>query len=173
MALSAKLVMRQGQSMVMTPQLLQAIKLLQLPNVELAAYIEGELERNPLLERADDFAAPGAAHDVGEAAGVEAEPHWASQELETDAGALAQNLGTELDNAFGPDRAATPAEHAPPPEGHGLSATSWSGVASGGAAGGLAPNLEAYAAAPVSLGEHLSRQAAIVLTDPADMMIGR
>ncbi len=38
--------------MVMTPQLLQAIKLLQLPNVELAAYIENELERNPLLERA-------------------------------------------------------------------------------------------------------------------------
>ena len=41
--------------MVMTPQLLQAIKLLQLPNVELAAYIENELERNPLLERAEEF----------------------------------------------------------------------------------------------------------------------
>ena len=40
--------------MVMTPQLLQAIKLLQLPNVELAAYIESELERNPLLERAEE-----------------------------------------------------------------------------------------------------------------------
>src|SRR5580658_4105206 len=163
MALSAKLVMRQGQSMVMTPQLLQAIKLLQLPNVELAAYIEGELERNPLLERAEDFAAPGPDNEAAEAAeSREPDAHWASQELETDAGALAQNLGTELDNAFGPDRAPTPAEHTPPPEGHGLSATSWSGVAGGGT-GALTPNLEAYAAAPVSLGDHLARQAAIVL----------
>jgi RNA polymerase sigma-54 factor len=54
MALSTKLMMRQGQSLVMTPQLLQAIKLLQFSNIELAAYVEEELERNPLLERADD-----------------------------------------------------------------------------------------------------------------------
>ena len=54
MALSAKLAMRQGQAMVLTPQLLQAIKLLQMPNSELAAFIENELERNPLLDRADD-----------------------------------------------------------------------------------------------------------------------
>ena len=39
----------------MTPQLQQAIKLLQYSNMDLAAYIDGELERNPLLERdADD-----------------------------------------------------------------------------------------------------------------------
>ena len=36
----------------MTPQLMQAIKLLQLSNLDLAAYVEDELERNPLLERA-------------------------------------------------------------------------------------------------------------------------
>ena len=36
----------------MTPQLMQAIKLLQLSSLDLAAYVEGELERNPLLERA-------------------------------------------------------------------------------------------------------------------------
>jgi RNA polymerase sigma-54 factor len=35
----------------MTPQLMQAIKLLQLSNLDLSAYVEGELERNPLLER--------------------------------------------------------------------------------------------------------------------------
>ena len=39
MALSAKLVMRQGQALVMTPQLMQAIKLLQLSNLELAAFL--------------------------------------------------------------------------------------------------------------------------------------
>jgi RNA polymerase sigma-54 factor len=43
--------MRQGQSLVITPQLQQAIKLLQLSNLELDSFIEGELERNPLLAR--------------------------------------------------------------------------------------------------------------------------
>ncbi len=37
----------------MTPQLQQAIKLLQLSNLELISFVETELERNPLLERAD------------------------------------------------------------------------------------------------------------------------
>ena len=51
MALSAKLELRQSQSLVITPQLQQAIKLLQLSNLELEAYVERELEQNPLLER--------------------------------------------------------------------------------------------------------------------------
>ena len=54
MALSAKLTMRQGQTMVLTPQLLQAIKLLQMPNLELTQFIENELASNPLLERAEE-----------------------------------------------------------------------------------------------------------------------
>ena len=51
MALAQRLELRQGQSLVMTPQLQQAIKLLQLSNLELAEYVEQELEKNPLLER--------------------------------------------------------------------------------------------------------------------------
>ena len=51
MALSPKLELRQGQQLVMTPQLQQAIRLLQLSNIELSAFVETELERNPLLER--------------------------------------------------------------------------------------------------------------------------
>src|SRR5579871_705668 len=51
MALGQRLEIRQGQSLVMTPQLQQAIKLLQLSNIELAEYCEAELEKNPLLER--------------------------------------------------------------------------------------------------------------------------
>ena len=51
MALGARLEIRQGQSLVITPQLQQAIKLLQLSNIELESYVEGELERNPLLQR--------------------------------------------------------------------------------------------------------------------------
>src|SRR5438552_14216815 len=59
MALSHKLELRQSQSLVMTPQLMQAIKLLQLSNLDLVAYVEAELERNPLLDR--------SAEDEGQA----------------------------------------------------------------------------------------------------------
>ena len=58
MALSARLEMRQGQQLVMTPQLQQAIRLLQLSNLELNAFVEQELERNPLLERDENSEAP-------------------------------------------------------------------------------------------------------------------
>src|SRR5687767_250017 len=54
MALTTRLEFRQSQALVMTPQLMQAIKLLQLSNLELTAYVEEELERNPLLERATE-----------------------------------------------------------------------------------------------------------------------
>ncbi|MDE0811726.1 MAG: RNA polymerase factor sigma-54 [Alphaproteobacteria bacterium] len=51
MVLSQRLDLRQSQSLVMTPQLQQAIKLLQLSNMELSEYVDGELQKNPLLER--------------------------------------------------------------------------------------------------------------------------
>lgn len=54
MALQQRLDLRQSQSLVMTPQLQQAIKLLQLSNVELNDFVERELEQNPLLERDED-----------------------------------------------------------------------------------------------------------------------
>ena len=49
MAIGPRLELRQGQALVMTPQLRQAIKLLQYSNLEVAAFVESELERNPLL----------------------------------------------------------------------------------------------------------------------------
>ncbi len=58
MALMQRMELRQGQSLVMTPQLQQAIKLLQMSNLELQAFVEGELERNPLLERDETSDAP-------------------------------------------------------------------------------------------------------------------
>jgi RNA polymerase sigma-54 factor len=54
MALGPKLQLRQTQSLVMTPQLLQSIRLLQLPHAELERFVESEIERNPFLERADE-----------------------------------------------------------------------------------------------------------------------
>src|SRR5579871_3550555 len=61
MALTQRLEFRQSQSLVMTPQLMQAIKLLQLSNLDLSAFVEEELERNPLLERAADGPEPPVA----------------------------------------------------------------------------------------------------------------
>jgi RNA polymerase sigma-54 factor len=60
--LGQRLEIRQGQGLVITPQLQQAIKLLQLSNLELEAFVEAELERNPLLQRED--AEPGEANDA-------------------------------------------------------------------------------------------------------------
>ena len=62
MGLGPGLYLRQSQSLVMTPQLRQAIKLLQSSNVEVSAFVEEELERNPLLER-DERGEPRTAAD--------------------------------------------------------------------------------------------------------------
>ena len=174
MALSAKLMMRQGQSMVLTPQLLQAIKLLQMPNVELSAFIENELASNPLLERAEDHETREAERLEGPpeapAADAPAEPgDWASDTLETDRGALEANLGTEVENAFDPDRSAPSSDVRP---GEGLTTGAWSGAGGGGSESGLAPDLEAYVSESVSLRDHLERQAGVLFDDPGDRMIG-
>src|SRR5579863_9306497 len=66
MALSQRLQLRQSQALVMTPQLLQAIKLLQLSSLDLIAYVEAELERNPLLERAESESEESPAVADGE-----------------------------------------------------------------------------------------------------------
>ncbi len=57
---SQKLDLRQSQNLVMTPQLQQAIKLLQMNNQELAAFVEEELAQNPLLEKAETENEPAA-----------------------------------------------------------------------------------------------------------------
>ena len=77
MAITQRLDMRQGQSLVMTPQLQQAIKLLQLSNIELAEFVEAEIERNPLLER-------GEANDRDEYSPEEIEPKSRREELALD-----------------------------------------------------------------------------------------
>jgi RNA polymerase sigma-54 factor len=184
MALTTKLIMRQGQALVMTPQLLQAIKLLQFSNVELAAFVEEELERNPLLERADDVPdinepsvaavdgteldGPLTEADFNEAGEVE----WSSENFATDSNVLEASLGTELSNAFDDDRPPTPAERQDFAEGAGLSASSWSG-SPGPSGDGDQANLEAYVAAEVSLRDYLVAQLRLANDDPVDRLIGQ
>src|ERR671927_117925 len=103
MALLQRLEMRQGQALVMTPQLLQAIKLLQLSQLDLASYVEAELERNPLLERAEpelpgagDAAESSSHQDESPADGFEApEPDsWLSTELNASRGEIEGDFDT-------------------------------------------------------------------------------
>ena len=93
MALAARLEIRQGQGLVITPQLQQAIKLLQLSNMELEGYIEGELEKNPLLAREEPEAtdapeAPAPEGDRAEMSFDEAPGGAAAAELDASAADL-------------------------------------------------------------------------------------
>ncbi len=66
MAIATRLDLRQRQTLVMTPQLRQAIKLLQFSNIEVNSFVEEEMERNPLLERDESPEPP-----VGERAALD------------------------------------------------------------------------------------------------------
>src|ERR1700751_2864130 len=100
MALTQKLEMRQSQALVMTPQLMQAIKLLQLSNLDLTAYVEGELERNPLLEHSPQSDGEGSsAAAEAPAERRESGEEWTDGETPI-ARAIADRLDTGLENIF-------------------------------------------------------------------------
>src|SRR3546814_5051892 len=80
MALGPRLDLRQSQSLVMTPQLQQAIRLLALSNLEVESFIAEELEKNPLLDSVGEDEPNGQAGEA-EVALVEAEePETRSEE---------------------------------------------------------------------------------------------
>ena len=90
MGLGPSLSIRQSQSLVLTPQLAQAIKLLQLSNLELEAFIAEELAKNPLLESA-------SGDEDGEAVGAE-EGDFDSNDAPDDPGADQLILGQADDD---------------------------------------------------------------------------
>ena len=172
MALTQRLQLRQSQALVMTPQLMQAIKLLQLSNVDLASYVEGELERNPLLERDSDGGVPGEPDSPQTEAAPDGDAEardWISEDLETSRTAMEAQLGTALENVF-PEDSGQPTPRAgteilPTPG-------EWAGTGSGGAEIGDY-NLEAFVSAETTLADHLTEQLSMAITDPARRMIGQ
>ena len=179
MALGARLMMRQGQSLVMTPQLLQAIKLLQFSHLELASFVQEELDRNPLLERAEDraelaaagmsesgamtdFAAPEAVSDVQD---------WSATEVPGNDSPLPSAMTGDSNAAFESDAPTIATQSDDSFSDAGLSAGSWTGAPSGGG-GAESPNLEAYVAAKPSLHDYLRDQLALACPDAIDRMIG-
>lgn len=175
MALGIGLTMRQSQSLVMTPQLLQAIKLLQLSTVELNAYVEAELERNPLLERADDapdIDRPGLTNDdvAGPEPAESQSGDWASDELATSREALESHLGTDLENAFPDEPRTAPASDT---DGMTISSSVWTGVSGGSFDGDEDSAIDRAAEAKPTLREHLHDQLNLATTDPMDRLVGR
>lgn len=171
MALMPRLDLRQTQSLVMTPQLQQAIKLLQLSSLELQSFVEAQLEQNPLLERdetapdhygIDDGTAPAIApaDDAGDprsldAAVSDAADSFTGRDLDLD---VQENLfdGEGGSEAF-------------------IAGLSPLGV---GAAAGRGGSFDGYDGSPeeslatrLSLKEHLLGQLAIGLDDAVDRII--
>src|SRR5690348_12937309 len=170
----------------MTPQLMQAIKLLQLSNLDLSTFVEEELERNPLLERASEGAeAPVAGepaselNDFNEAEGAAsggdggaadsfepAQEEWLSRDLGSRT-EIEQTLDTGLENVFSEEpaeAAARSAQDAAPSV-----YTEWGG----GASSDEDYNLEAFVAAEMTLSDHLAEQLAVAYSAPAPRMIGQ
>lgn len=181
MALSPKLELRQGQSLVMTPQLMQAIKLLQMSNLDLVAYVEAELERNPLLERSEAaepaVAANGSTEDWeqnGAAAATDGarEGDWLETELAPTTKAIEERLDADMSNIFPGDE--MPDRQAPlAPQPDTQMGPHWTGVGAGGSAADDDYNLEAFVASERSLADHLSEQLQVAEKDPKRRLIGQ
>jgi len=151
MALTQRLDLRQSQALVMTPQLQQAIKLLQLSNIELASYIESELEQNPLLERDD-----GPAEDASDGAAAAAEP--------VSAGEVSREEAIESWHEVAGDEGEGKLDLAGDP-------SAWKSSGARPEDGDL-PGLDQTLARPITLREHLLAQLAEEVKDPADRVIG-
>src|SRR6185312_2836652 len=164
-----RLEIRQGQSLVMTPQLQQAIKLLQLSNIELAEYCEQELERNPLLERDDRDSAPTG--ESTDAAAENTAGERADEALSREDFSKASDLDQDAhENMY--DGGEAPAARAATAvaEGPQSSLTDWSRVGSGNAYEGE-DGIESSVAAAASLKDHLESQLSIAALLPEDRMI--
>ena len=157
MAMAPKLQMKQGQSLVMTPQLQQAIKLLQLTNIELAAFVEEQLESNPLLERGT-----GDENRRGEG---DAPSETVSQEALTTEAPAATSADMDAP-AHAMDSEATAADVG--------GSVDWSKAGSGGSFNGSGDyDAAANTAAEKSLHEHLTEQLAMLGLGETDRLIAQ
>ena len=174
----------------MTPQLQQAIKLLQLSNVELNAFLEEELERNPMLERDDSTPDQGQEPERGRAVdqnmdegnppdreSVLADSEQASPVSDSLEQAESQNLpsqaeaplDTDYENFYTNDGAAETGGAALGPESNPFEYRGTGGGLDGGEEGS---SLEQRLSERPSLRQHLVDQWQIEATSPADRIIG-
>ncbi len=165
MALSPRLEFRQGQSLVITPQLQQAIKLLQLSNIELDAFVEAELERNPLLARDE----PDGDEGGGDEAPIAESPLADS----APGGAVESDLDARHDDVHAD---ASPGDRAcgdaPPAEGADAGLIGdWSKASKGAGFEGEGEDFAATLRRDPTLHEHLHEQIALLALAPAEAAI--
>jgi RNA polymerase sigma-54 factor len=155
---SQRLELRQSQTLVMTPQLQQAIKMLQLSNLELTDFVDAEIQQNPLLERRETgLAEPAPTNGAGVGENSSPEP-----------------LVEAIANEFTPD-AAEQWHAASGAEGDGSvdfggEPRPWRGR-NGTLDGGDRPEIEQTATRPRTLREHLVEQIGTDLSDAGDRVI--
>ena len=154
----------------MTPQLMQAIKLLQLSSLDLTAYVEAELEKNPLLERVNDndgSPEPPAEPEIEAASGGEHEPeNWISDSLEVSRESIEQRLDTDLENVFPSELPEKRAASTELPIG-----SEWATVGAGGRDSDDF-TLESFAAGEETLTDHLMAQLTLSVSDPVERLVG-
>jgi len=169
MAIGPRQELRQGQSLVMTPQLQQAIKLLQLTNLELAEFVDQELERNPLLERQE----PGQA-ERGDGGSPQVDKDAALESRDTAQATTASDIPSEseapLDVSYGEmyDEAG-PGEGLAPSGGAGTTTSYGSGARESDDGGNV---IEETVSEKPSLHHHLLEQLYTDVTDPTERAIG-
>lgn len=172
MGLSPKLVLRQSQQLAITPQLMQAIKLLQLSSHDLSAFVESEMAQNPLLEKEEprdslptqtEQTVVASSEAGSDGASDDQRPDWTSSDLETSAQSIADNLDTSAENVFPEDTA--PA---------GPMAPSLSGGGQSGSSGSFDdhPDFENFITKEKSLHEHLVDQMVLAIARPEQRLIG-
>jgi RNA polymerase sigma-54 factor len=166
MALGQRMEMRQGQALVMTPQLQQAIKLLQMSNFELQAFVETELEKNPLLER-DERSEQAAKAEAPESSDV-------TQSIQDDGhtGEKLETLGTDLANVYADESRADTVNRL---AAAGPQDSSWSSLrqSSGVSLSGDGLDFDATLTREKTLSEHLEDQLALAIGDPVERLIGQ
>ncbi|NBR32482.1 MAG: RNA polymerase sigma-54 factor [Sphingomonadaceae bacterium] len=168
MALGPRLDLRQSQSLVMTPQLQQAIKLLALSNLEIEAFIAEEVERNPLLDAERDGpdvpAQDSADEDWADLSGDDGDDPVTTERL------IEADLGPNRDGPLDVDYAHETFHHDSAADGGpGLDGA----LGMTGASGSFdedGPDFENFAAAGLSLHTYLMQQAGASLSG-AELMI--
>ena len=162
MAIGPRLDIRQSQSLVMTPQLQQAIKLLALSNLEIEAFVAGELEKNPLLEQSSGDDAPPAPDGIDRTidAPILSAETGASDDL------IAQGLGgadSPLDVDHGADSFIDDGPGDRMADAHGAGGGGMDALS--GSYAEDAPDFDSFAAPDIGLQEHLMGQARAACTN--------